>query len=76
MRRDNNPSNRCKFNPDKQRPQHEQNELRSFSKEIEDWDELLALTEEAARLIGLDENKALARDVLSVEICGPGRPQL
>jgi hypothetical protein len=48
----------------------------SFSKEIEDFDELPALIEEAARLMGLDENKAFARDVLSVEICGPGRPQL
>ena len=76
MRRDNNPSIRCKINPDKQRPQHEQDKLRSFSKEIEDFDELPALIEEAARLVGLDENKAFARDVLSVEICDPGRPQL
>jgi len=42
MRRDNNPSIRCKINPVKQRPQHEQDELRSFSKEIEDLDELPA----------------------------------
>ena len=76
MRSDHNPFIRCKMNPDKQRPQHEQDELRSFSKEIEDFDELLALIEEAARLMGLDENKAFARDVLRVEICGPGRPQL
>ena len=53
MRRDYNPSIRCKINLDKQRPQHEQDELRSFSREIEDSDELLALIEEAAPSYGL-----------------------
>jgi hypothetical protein len=56
--------------------QNNPDELRIFSKEIEDFGELPALIEEAARLMGLDENKAFARDVLSVEICGPERPQL
>lgn len=76
MRRDNNPSIRCNINLDKQRPQYEKGALWSFRKEIEDFDELPVLIEEAARLMGLDESKAFARDVLSIEICGPGRPQL
>ena len=76
MRRDNKESIRCKINPDKNRPEEEQNQLRAFSKAISDFSELPALIEEATGLMGLDDNKAFARDVLSVEICGPGRPQL
>jgi hypothetical protein len=76
MRRDNTESIRCKINPDKNRPEEEQAALHAFSKSIQDFSELPALMEEATGLMGLDDKKAFARDVLSVEICGPGRPQL
>jgi hypothetical protein len=80
MRRDNSPSITCKINPDKSRPEEEQKALADFSQSIQSFDELPALIEKATSLMGLDMAigtvKAFSRDVLSIEICGPGRPQL
>ncbi|OJD14597.1 hypothetical protein ACJ73_09064, partial [Blastomyces percursus] len=66
----------CKIIPDSSRTEDEQLQLRSFSRSIEDFHELPSLIDDATAAMGLDESKAFARDVLSVEICGPGRPQL
>jgi hypothetical protein len=79
MRRDNQSSIACKINPDKTRPEEEQQRLRNFKRTIHDFGELPELMEEATTLMGLNEEgvvKAFSRDVLSVEICGPKRPQL
>jgi len=76
MRRDVEPSILCRINPDDSRPEDEQRKLRNFSKSIKDFSELPSLIDEATALMGLDIHKAFSRDVLSIEICGPGRPQL
>ncbi|KAH7090390.1 dynamin family protein-like protein [Paraphoma chrysanthemicola] len=67
--------------PDKNRPVHEQNKLKTFSKSITDFSELPEVIEEATNAMGLGivggiNSRAFARDVLSVEITGPNRPQL
>jgi len=81
MRRDFTSSITTKITPDKNRPTSEQETLRAFSKSIEDFKDLPRLIDEATELMGLDavdqgSTRAFARDVLSIEICGPGRPQL
>jgi hypothetical protein len=80
MRRDPKPSISCKINPDKSRPKVEQSNLAAFRKSIMDFNDLPVLMEEATTLMGLDNAdgavKAFSRDVLSIEICGPDRPQL
>jgi len=81
LRRDFSSSITTKITPDKNRPASEQETLQSFKKSIEDFKELPGLIEEATVLMGLDgsgqgSTRAFARDVLSIEICGPGRPQL
>jgi hypothetical protein len=80
LRRDVSSSITCKINPDKSRPDGEQKKLAGFQKSIKNIDELPALIDEATTLMGLDNAdgvvRAFSRDVLSVEICGPGRPQL
>lgn len=69
-----------RITPDKARPEAEQQELREFSKTITDFTELPGIIAEATKAMGLEEvgqsNKAFARDVLTVEISGPSRPQL
>jgi len=81
LRRDFTSSITTKIIPDKNRPASEQENLRSFKKSIADFIDLPGLIDEATVLMGLDRNsqnstRAFARDVLSIEICGPGRPQL
>jgi hypothetical protein len=80
MRRDINPSITCKINPDSSSPKAEQDKLAAFRKSIKSFDELPALIEEATTMMGLDNAngaiRAFSRDVLSIEICGPDRPQL
>jgi hypothetical protein len=76
MRRDFEESISCKINPDDARPEDEQHKLRSFSKSITDFKELPAIIDEATNLMGLGASKAFSRDVLSIVICGPSRPQL
>jgi hypothetical protein len=69
-----------RITPDKSRPEAEQEELREFSRTITDFTELPGIIGEATKAMGLEEvgrtNKAFARDVLTVDISGPNRPQL
>ena len=81
LRRD--PAARIKIaiNPDKNRPEHEQTELRSFNRTIEDFSQLPLIIEDATQAMGLGQigaanSRAFSRDVLTIEICGPDRPQL
>lgn len=69
--------------PDANRPPHEQNFIKQFHETITDFDELPGVIDRAMGLMGLDKStdaerprRAFARDVLSVEIDGPNRPQL
>jgi hypothetical protein len=70
-----------KITPDKLRTKEEQTKLAAFSKTITDLSELPDVIEEATLAMGLGRvgelhSRAFSRDVLSVEICGPDRPQL
>ncbi|KAL8717039.1 MAG: hypothetical protein Q9225_005685 [Loekoesia sp. 1 TL-2023] len=71
-----------KITPDKQRPAAEQAVLEGFQKSISDLSELPTLINEATIKMGLEQSgdhistRAFTRDVLSIEICGPNRPQL
>ncbi|KJY02324.1 dynamin family protein [Zymoseptoria brevis] len=83
LRRDQSESLRTKIIPDESRPEAEKMNLKNFSETITDFRQLPRLIDAATELMGLnadshDENstKAFTRDVLSVEIAGPGRPQL
>ena len=78
-----NPTSTIKIaiNPDKNRPEHEQKELRSFNRTITDFSQLPVVIEDATDAMGLGEvgsakSRAFSRDVLTIEICGPDRPQL
>jgi hypothetical protein len=67
--------------PEKTRPKHEQTEPEQFRESISDFRELPDLIYKAAKRIGIAETtnqtrKAFARDLLSIEISGPNRPQL
>jgi hypothetical protein len=69
-----------RINADKSRPESEQQELHDFSRTITDFTQLPDIIAEATEAMGLEEvgktSKAFARDVLTVEISGPARPQL
>ncbi|RMY82913.1 hypothetical protein D0861_07662 [Hortaea werneckii] len=73
-----------KIIPDKVRPGAEKKRLEGFKRTIVDFSELPDLMEEATNLMGLgggDDGaggpaRAFSRDVLSIEIAGPGRPHL
>ncbi|KAF1977702.1 hypothetical protein BU23DRAFT_452188 [Bimuria novae-zelandiae CBS 107.79] len=67
--------------PDKLRPKQEQTKLKAFSKSIDDFKHLPDIIEEATQAMGLGQvgginSRAFSRDVLSVQIDGPDRPQL
>jgi len=67
--------------PDKLRPKQEQTKLKSFNKSIQDFEQLPEVIEEATAAMGLGvvgsiNSRAFSRDVLSVQIDGPDRPQL
>ena len=69
--------------PDSERSSHEQDNIRQFNESITDFGELPSLMEKAKALMGIDEatgtstmSRAFAKDVLSIEIEGPSRPQL
>ena len=76
------PSVNAKITPDKTRPASEQDELAKFHRSIDDVSEFPSVVEQATLAMGLettvtdDTKRTFSRDVLSVEICGPGRPQL
>jgi hypothetical protein len=62
------------------RPDSEQQELHDFTRTITDFTQLPDIIAEATKAMGLEDvgktDKAFARDVLTVEIAGPSRPQL
>jgi hypothetical protein len=76
MRRDVESAIFCKINPHDDRSDEAKKKLRKFSRTIKDFSELPALIDEATKVMGLDQHKAFSQDVLSIEICGPNRPQL
>ncbi|CAO2655125.1 Nn.00g101890.m01.CDS01 [Neocucurbitaria sp. VM-36] len=81
LRRSASSTSTITITPDKLRPKSEQAMLKSFSKSINDFDQLPDVIEEATEAMGLGvvggiNSRAFSRDVLSVEITGPARPQL
>jgi hypothetical protein len=69
------------INADKNRPESERTKLKSFTRTITDFKELPDVIDEATQAMGLGvvggiNSRAFSRDVLSVEITGPARPQL
>lgn len=81
LRRDPASTIKITITPDKKRSRSEQAELRSFHRSIEDFLQLPDIIEDATLAMGLGRvgevnSRAFSRDVLSVEICGPNRPQL
>jgi len=80
MRRHPIPSISTRITPDKARLESEQDKLKAFSRTITDFSELPDIIDEATAAMGLEEvgktDRAFARDVLTVEISGPSRPQL
>ncbi|KAF2708220.1 dynamin family protein-like protein [Pleomassaria siparia CBS 279.74] len=80
LRRNAIPSISTRITPDKGRTLDEQTKLRAFKRVITDFTELPRIIDQATNAMGLEEvgtsDKAFARDVLTVEISGPSRPQL
>ena len=67
--------------PDAERPQAEREQIEAFQESISDFEELPSLMDKATSRIGIDpkplsKSRAFAKDVLSIEIEGPSRPQL
>lgn len=69
-----------RITPDSSRPSDEVQRLEEFNKNIIDFSQLPEIIDEATKLMGLEDigvdGRAFARDVLTVEISGPQRPQL
>ncbi|KAH7398705.1 P-loop containing nucleoside triphosphate hydrolase protein [Phaeosphaeria sp. MPI-PUGE-AT-0046c] len=79
LRRQPTSSLTVKINPSKTRSQEEQKKLSLFGKTITDLSELPEVIQDATTEMGLGkvgESAAFSRDILSVEISGPDRPQL
>ncbi|KAF2848777.1 hypothetical protein T440DRAFT_453676 [Plenodomus tracheiphilus IPT5] len=81
LRRSPESTSKITITPDKLRPKSEQARLKSFSRTIDDFSQLPDVIEEATKAMGLGvvggiNSRAFSRDVLSVEITGPTRPQL
>lgn len=67
--------------PDHERPAAERNSIEAFKESISNFEELPGLMDNAMALMGINNNtttntRAFAKDVLSIEIEGPSRPQL
>ena len=71
--------------PDTKRPAAEQTLIKAFNESITDFTELSRIMSKATDLMGLDsalksgtllKARAFAKDILSIEIEGPSRPQL
>jgi GTPase SAR1 family protein len=67
--------------PDGDRPSSEKESIKAFRESIDDFSNLPDLMSKATKLMGLDDPshnqaRAFAKDVLSIEIEGPTRPQL
>jgi len=67
--------------PDDERPPDERVPIEAFKESISDFKELPSLMDRATTLMGINnrstsKSRAFAKDVLSIEIEGPSRPQL
>lgn len=83
LRRANTDTLTIKIIPDPQRPAAEQIKIKEFKESITDFDELPRIMDAAKAVMDEDEDpnsaskpKAFAKDILSIEIEGPKRPQL
>ena len=83
LRRANTNSLTIKIIPDPKRPADEQAPLKAFQESITNFTEFPRIMDAAKSIMDVDRNtapgansRAFARDVLSIEIEGPSRPQL
>jgi GTPase SAR1 family protein len=80
MRRATMESLTIKVIPDDERPSVEKESIQAFGETITDFAELPSIMDKAMAVMGIgathSQSSAFARDVLSVEIEGPSRPQL
>ena len=82
LRRANTNSLTIKIIPDPKRPANEQTPFKAFKESIVNFDELPRIMNAAMDVMGIGvgasgpTSKAFARDVLSIEVEGPSRPQL
>lgn len=83
LRRANASSLKIKLIPDPKRPSDEQANIKTFEESITNFDELPNIMNAAMAVMDIGDNsssgskpRAFARDVLSIEIEGPSRPQL
>lgn len=83
LRRANANSLTIKLIPDSKRPANEQAKIKAFEKSITNFNELPNITNAAMAVMDIGDNstsgskpRAFAKDVLSIEIEGPSRPQL
>lgn len=77
LRRDPIDSLTIRVIPDSDRPQKEQDEIKNYSETIADFAALPKIMNNAMKVMGISEGgNAFAKDTLSIEICGPNRPQL
>ncbi|CZS99270.1 related to Mx2 protein (GTPase protein) [Rhynchosporium agropyri] len=83
LRRANTESLTIKVNPDSSRPTSEQETIKKFEESITDFSQLPKIVDLAMAVMGIAKGsngeaqaRAFARDVLSIEISGPKRPQL
>lgn len=77
LRRDPADSLTIRVIPDSDRPQKKQEEIRSYSETITNFADLPRVMDDAKKVMGIGEGgRAFAKDTLSIEICGPQRPQL
>jgi hypothetical protein len=81
LRRAPTSSSTITITPDKNRLASEIHKLKTFRRSINDFTQLPDVIEEATQAMGLGtvgtlNSRAFSRDVLSIEITGPNRPQL
>lgn len=77
LRRDAVDSLTIRVIPDSDRRQEEQVEIKKYSESITDFADLPQIMSNAKKVMGIsDGGRAFAKDTLSIEICGPTRPQL
>ena len=83
LRRGNANSLKIKLIPDPKRPSDEQTKIKAFEESITNFDELPKIMNVAMAVMDIEGSsasrskaRAFAKDVLSIEIEGPSRPQL
>ena len=76
LRRSATDSLTIKIIPDAKRHMQEQHTIKNFAETITDFSELPRIMDKAMLIMGVGASKSFAKDVLSVLIEGPMRPQL